>query len=585
MRTGNITDQDTQYGYPFIKMHIGNYAITPDLIAPGSFVFRAGSGNVVPGGVVSASMGVTIMNYNGEADEFPLSIGQQILIYTGYGATYDTATWDLFATVYICDISSTRYTYTLACFDAMHNGDKETWSYTQGDTKTMTEIFNEAAQAAGITVAQAPNGSDISVTFSASGDMTARQAMSYALQLCGQYAIMTPDGRVKAGWYDFTNPVKTYNDDTVFSESYTMNYGYTGVQLEGGSVIGAAPYIYTVSGNPFLTETNRSVAETKISTAMLNHTFNVGDIYAMSDSRIEPGDVLRIEITNPDETTTVKILPVSRLCLKANMQEEFACEMQTQDEMVDKRYTQDEINKDVIDKEGGSGGGGGNMYGIYHHHFVHHTLYVQPDFFTKVEDPLSNTFWTCVYRLERLPKAVRAVEEMRGDPIIGYMPSIIRTGPCTIPFILNVCNVYGRPMFYTPTPEEYPLMYPERFDHRGLTLDFFVRINTTGDTWDTQSGVFLRITTVQDPKTLLWSDPGTSRIRFLEIDYELMVEEGVFNVAYIDNNQNTAAYDWPIGGYSYARTTQDSYTATGPVEDWPQILNVQLDNGYRYPSV
>ena len=363
MRTGgNITDELIEtWGHPRIRLDIDGTSIYESDIGANSFSLRGGcssGGALAPGGCVTASCSFTLMNFDGIFNSLSIVPDEKVEVYCGFGEKAETTQYDKIATVYIADISRKKNIISCVCYDGLRKGDSINF-VRDSLNMTVSQIISEAAQEAGISVGQLPSvGGDIQVNLPDGCSMTCRQAIMYALELSGNFGYMDANDQLVCKWFDFTPVMTVPSGDYIGAEFYEAT-GYTGVQVEGGEISGTLPYIYVLSGNPFVTTDNLSAVTSRLYTALVGADFNAGSVTIYCDPRLEPGDTVAVTYVDGTGTDSIKKVPVTSYTLKASMGMTLQCESQTADQIVDQRSTQGTINDEV---EQGTGGGGSGDY-------------------------------------------------------------------------------------------------------------------------------------------------------------------------------------------------------------------------------
>jgi len=341
MRTGGqITDNlISTYEHPRIRLVIGSKTISEDYLA--DFSYRTGTsdgGAFSVGGCVVSSVNFVLRDYDNALSGVTLAEGTQVTVYVGYGTSDGTAKYDQLGIFYIASCPRTRRAISVQAYDKLRQGDKVKFSGTF--PMTVQQVITKAASDMGITVqTYPPAGGNIRVDIEETPDITARQALQYALQCCGAYCRVRYDGKLVCGWYSFSS-AKTVSYDDIFGESFSPAASYTGVQVDGSAIKGTTNYLYVLSGNPFITDTNRITIRDRLYTALVGKTFYSGSATILADPRIEPGDCLTLPFYEGDSTSAKSILmPVTSIVIKGSMGEDISCESVTQDEAQDLRET------------------------------------------------------------------------------------------------------------------------------------------------------------------------------------------------------------------------------------------------------
>ena len=132
--------------------------------------------------------------------------------------------------------------------------------------------------------------------------MTNRDALAYAAQCLGRYAVMRTDEKLATAtiyfeWYD---PAASYNAGTTFNHQLrTDDVTVTGVIVtasddETTEERGGAGYRLNIADNPFISPDNISTIADRINSAVSGLTFRPGNFALSSNPRIEAGDVINI---------------------------------------------------------------------------------------------------------------------------------------------------------------------------------------------------------------------------------------------------------------------------------------------------
>ena len=132
--------------------------------------------------------------------------------------------------------------------------------------------------------------------------MTNRDALSYAAQCLGRYAVMRTDEKLATAtiyfeWYD---SAASYNAGTTFNHQLrTDDVTVTGVIVtasddETTEERGGAGYRLNIADNPFISADNISTIADRINAAVSGLTFRPGNFTLSSNPRIEAGDVISI---------------------------------------------------------------------------------------------------------------------------------------------------------------------------------------------------------------------------------------------------------------------------------------------------
>lgn len=148
----------------------------------------------------------------------------------------------------------------------------------------------------------------ISLADPGDNEMTNRDALSYAAQCLGRYAVMRTDEKLGTAtiyfeWYD---SAASYNAGTTFNHQLrTDNVTVTGVIVtasddETTEERGGAGYRLNIADNPFISPDNISTIADRINASVSGLVFRPGNFALSSNPRIEAGDVITI---NTDKGT------------------------------------------------------------------------------------------------------------------------------------------------------------------------------------------------------------------------------------------------------------------------------------------
>lgn len=137
--------------------------------------------------------------------------------------------------------------------------------------------------------------------------MSNRDALAYAAQCLGKYAIMhkNPDDE---GWnihFDWYNDTDRLNAGVTFSHDLrTDDVNVTGVKVtandnETTDSRGTTDYVINIADNPFISKDNITTVANRIEASVVGMTFRPGDFVIATNPAIEAGDTL--DITTADE--------------------------------------------------------------------------------------------------------------------------------------------------------------------------------------------------------------------------------------------------------------------------------------------
>lgn len=353
----NITDAlIQQYQHPRIKLVVGGSTIYENDIVSGSFNYRGGvtgGGAFAPGGCVISSVSFTVHNRTGTYTNM-FSEGTQIQVYIGYGATPETATYDLLCTVYASEVTKRNYKISVNAFDKLRDADKKKWT-TFSFPMTVNQIISSAASEAGITVAQLPTaGGSISVDLRDDDgnqpelSMTCRQAIAQALLISGNFGYMTETGSLYCGWYSSSADV-TVPTEWLLDYSISDSQDYTGVQVYGQTPTGSTTRLYVLSSGSFITENNCAAIQSRLYSALVGMNVFTANLSIVCNPNVRPG--MLISLTYPQAGGTVSaIIPLMSVTIKGSLRATYTSESVTTDEADDLRGTDDPYaTKDYVD--------------------------------------------------------------------------------------------------------------------------------------------------------------------------------------------------------------------------------------------
>lgn len=369
-----ITDQMIeQYQHPRIKLVVGNTTIYENDIVSGSFSYRGGttgSGAFAPGGCVISSCSFTVYNRTGSYTN-TFAEKTEVQVYIGYGATPQSATYDLLCTAYVTEATKRNYKIAVQCYDKLRDADKKKWS-TYNFPMTVNEIIQSAATEAGITVNQlppntVPGGGGISVDLRDSDgnqpdlSMTCRQAIAQALLISGHYGYMTPAGQLYCGWYN-ASVDKTIPTKWIFDYNVTDAQDYTGVQVYGQTPFGTNTRLYVLSSGRFITEDNCAAIQGRLYLALVSSGLSIrkGTFSMVCNPNVKPGMVIQTTVPQAGSNVTITI-PLTSVTVKGSLKATYSSENISADEMDDLRkpdtVTQEDLEKAIKDISGGGDDG------------------------------------------------------------------------------------------------------------------------------------------------------------------------------------------------------------------------------------
>jgi hypothetical protein len=369
-----ITDQMIeQYQHPRIKLVVGNTTIYENDIVSGSFSYRGGttgSGAFAPGGCVISSCSFTVYNRTGSYTN-TFAEKTEVQVYIGYGATPQSATYDLLCTACVAEATKRNYKIAVQCYDKLRDADKKKWS-TYNFPMTVNEIIQSAATEAGITVNQlppntVPGGGGISVDLRDSDgnqpdlSMTCRQAIAQALLISGHYGYMTPAGQLYCGWYN-ASVDKTIPTKWIFDYNVTDAQDYTGVQVYGQTPFGTDTRLYVLSSGRFITEDNCAAIQGRLYLALVSSGLSIrkGTFSMVCNPNVRPGMVIQTTVPQAGSNVTITI-PLTSVTVKGSLKATYSSENISADEMDDLRkpdtVTQEDLEKALKDISGGGDDG------------------------------------------------------------------------------------------------------------------------------------------------------------------------------------------------------------------------------------
>ena len=357
----NITDAlIEQYQHPRIKLVVGNTTIYEDDIVSGSFSYKGGttgSGAFAPGGCVISSCSFTVYNRTGSYTN-TFAEKTEVEVYIGYGATPQTATYDLLCTAYVAEATKRTYKIAVSCYDKLRDADKNKWS-TYSFPMTVNEIIQSAATEAGITINQLPpntvaGGGGIRVDLRDDEgnqpelSMTCRQAIAQALLISGHYGYMTPAGQLYCGWYN-ASVDKTIPTKWIFDYNVTDAQDYTGVQVYGQTPTGTTTRLYVLSSGRFITEDNCAAIQARLHQALVSSGLSIrkGTFSIVCNPNVKPGMVIQTTVPQAGSNVTITI-PLTSVTVKGSLKATYSSENISADEMDDLRKT-DYVTKEDLD--------------------------------------------------------------------------------------------------------------------------------------------------------------------------------------------------------------------------------------------
>ena len=351
---GNITDAlIQQYQHPRIKMIVGGTTLYEGDIVSGSFNYRGGTsggGAFAPGGCVISSCSFSVYNRTGAYTNL-FAEGTEVEVYIGYGATAQTATYDLLCTMYVTDVTKRNYKISVKAYDKLRDADKKRWT-TYAFPMTVSQIIQSAASEAGITINQLPSaGGSISVDLRDDDgnqpdlSMTCRQAIAQALLISGNFGYMTADGELYCGWY-------SSSADVTVPQSWLMDYSisdaqdYTGVQVYGQTPTGSTTRLYVLSSGSFITEDNCAAIQSRLYDALIGVDVRTGSFSIICNPNLHPGQMMALTYPQAGSTLTLTV-PVMSVTIKGSLRATYGSESVTTDEADDLRAQDEATTQDV----------------------------------------------------------------------------------------------------------------------------------------------------------------------------------------------------------------------------------------------
>lgn len=335
---------------------IGGVAIPADRIPANSISLKTGcseSGRFTIGAVVISSFSFSLNNYDHYFDTTNFK-GAQVVAF----ATYDGVEARLkMGTFYVADWRYNNGTIYVECLDKLRELDKSTIALTY--PLKLSAILTQALDGTGITKSITPAGATAKVTNGPEYPLTRRQALSYALQLCGCFAFLTPDETLKIGWYHW-GTLRTL-PDFWSTDFQPQDVNYTGV-VARGTTYGSAGMLYSISNNPFLDGENAATIANRILSTIQNKPFLPGTVDTLANPLLEPGDVINI----PAQFTgdSAHKFPITSITLRAGLRETLTSDAADSDDADDLRPSEaHEAIRQAIDN-GDIGQGGGTVPGV-----------------------------------------------------------------------------------------------------------------------------------------------------------------------------------------------------------------------------
>ena len=314
-------------GAPLLwRITIGSATYGNGQIITDSIIYRAGvmpAGRFEPGGAVISSLSFSLRDPGGAIS---IVEGDAVTVEVGY-LIDGTAQYIPYASMVVSEVSPTDNAISVRCLDRLSLLDEAELTITY--PTTVLAMVQAAISGSGITLASTSfDGASLSIRNP--GDnfagMTKRQALSYCMQMTGQYCRIDSTGRLVIGWFDSSAAASV---GAIFSRSCTTGSSYTGARVAKNgqadidtSLIGSEGVVYVVKGNPLISGVNVSTVKTLVWGALNGLWFASGRMSILSDPRLEPGDMLEANVFR-DET---KFFPVTQLTLKGTTQCQVECD-------------------------------------------------------------------------------------------------------------------------------------------------------------------------------------------------------------------------------------------------------------------
>lgn len=347
-----------QYQHPRIKLVVGGTSeivfpapptttiYEPDIVS-GSFSYKTGTssgGAFGPGGCVTASISFAVRNKTGEYSDLFVE-DTKVRVYFGYGATYDTAEYELIGYFYVTDVKKQNQKISVQAFDWLRKADKIKWTFYEFPM-TVRDIIHTAASQAGIGYIVGPtDGGTISVDLRDSDgnqptlNLTCRQAIAAALEISGNYAYVSISSngyeQLNCGWYPRTA-------DATLTASWLRDYtikdsrAYTGVQVFGQAISGTSERLFVMSSATFLTDANKADVQARLYDALVGLSVCEANISAVYNPNIRPGQVLSMTFPQAGSTRTITT-PITSISIKGGMVATYSSEDINADEADDLR--------------------------------------------------------------------------------------------------------------------------------------------------------------------------------------------------------------------------------------------------------
>lgn len=157
--------------------------------------------------------------------------------------------------------------------------------------------------------------------------MTDRQALVYAMQLTGNFAVINSAGKLHIGWY---NTASAYSAPDVFEHNlWTNNLTITGVKVtpyqgsDGNAVSrGTTDYVVEISNNPFIRWDNVEAVANTLYNRLNGMSFRPGSITVLSSPVYEVGDCL----SYTDKAGNTSVTPITNIRYSKSLRTTISCD-------------------------------------------------------------------------------------------------------------------------------------------------------------------------------------------------------------------------------------------------------------------
>ena len=337
---------------PVWRVIIGSTTIPADRIPAGSVSLKMGTsetGRFSVGAVVVSEFSFSVDNNDGAYDSFSFD-GKKVEAIWGYEGINQLLTLGEF---YVDDYRYSGKQITVTALDKLRTLDKSTVTLTY--PTTVDGVIAAALDGTGITKTGSYSGGSIAISSGPEYAITRRQALSYALQLSGNYGRMDYAGRLLIAWYDWSTP-RDVITDYWGRDLQPKVIHITGAILNGES-IGATGYQVNLGNNPFFDDSNKSDVSTRLLAAMASHPFLPGSIDTLPNPLIEPGDV--IVMPKQHSQDTARSFVVTSMTLRGGLRMSLTCDAAEPGEADDLRPSETKAAIQDAVAAGDIGGGGG----------------------------------------------------------------------------------------------------------------------------------------------------------------------------------------------------------------------------------